>query len=164
MSPEINTAKVQDHRKLRFKNMDDALKEVERIVAAEKSGKLRQAGNWTAGQVFGHLASWINYGYEGYPGRRPPFFIRWILRKKVKQFLHDGMPMGVRIPGVKGGTFGTEAMSADEGATRLRKALARLKSGDPPQYHSPAFGEMSHEDRIALNLRHAELHLGYLHP
>ncbi len=37
----------------------------------------------------------------------------------------------------------------------------RLKNGEPCTHDSPAFGALSHEDRIRLNLRHAELHLGY---
>jgi hypothetical protein len=44
----------------------------------------------------------------------------------------------------------------------LRRGIERLRGDQPPEYHSPAFGEMSLDDRIELNLRHAELHLGFL--
>lgn len=163
MTPPVETSKAE-RRKLNFATIDDLLAEVERVVAAERAGKLRRTGNWTAGQVLGHLAAWASYGYEGYPMKPPPFFIRWILRAKVKKYLREGMPAGVRIPGVPNGTFAIDALSTEDGATRLRQALRRLKSGEPCKYDSPAFGPMSHADRIALNLRHAELHLGYLHP
>jgi hypothetical protein len=159
----IETSKAE-RRKLRFNNIDELLAEVERIVGSERSGQLRRTGNWTVGQIFGHLATWISYGYEGYPFRPPPWFIRWILRLKVKKYLREGMPAGVRIPGVAAGTFGIEPLTTDEGADFLRRALARLKKGEPCKYDSPAFGPMRHPDRIALNLRHAELHLGFLHP
>lgn len=159
----INTAKVSDRRRPRFTTVDELLADVDRIVAAERAGTLRRTGNWTAGQVFGHLATWINYAYEGFPFR-PPWFIRWILRKKKAVYLRDGMPAGVRIPKVQNGTFGTEELSTDEGAARLRRALLRLKSGEPAKFESPAFGTMSQEERTALNLRHAELHLSFLHP
>jgi hypothetical protein len=72
------------------------------------------------------------------------------------------MPAGVRIPGTKDGTFGTEPLSTSEGADRLRRAFQRLLSDEPARYDSPAFGPMSHADRIQLNLRHAELHLSFL--
>ena len=39
----------------------------------------------------------VNFGYEGYPFKPPPFFIRWILRRKVKQYLKTGMPTGARF-------------------------------------------------------------------
>lgn len=158
----LNTKNAQ-RRRLRFLTVDELLAELDRIVASEKAGSLRRTGNWTAGQAFGHLATWLNFAYEGYPFR-PPWFIRWILRKKKAVYLRDGMPAGVRIPKVPNGTFGTELMSTEEGAKRLRSALFRLNCGEPPKFDSPAFGKMSQEERVALNLRHAELHLSFLHP
>jgi hypothetical protein len=162
--PMIDTGKVADRRGLRFNSIDDLLADVDRIVAAERAGRLRQAGNWTAGQTMGHLAAWINYAYDGFPMDRPPWFVRFILGFLKKKYLRDGMPAGVRIPKAENGTYGTEPLSTAEGADRLRKALARLKSGETARYDSPAWGRMPDEERIALNLRHAELHLSFLHP
>lgn len=159
----IDTGKVTDRRKLWYKSIDELLADVERIEAADKSGTLRRTGNWTAGQTFGHLASWLNYAYDGYP-TRPPWFIRAILRLMKKKTLRDGMRAGVRIPGAPEGTFGTQAMSIDDGAKKLRDALVRLKSGEPAKFDSPAWGPMPLDERIAINLRHAELHLSFLHP
>lgn len=158
----VDTARAE-HRALRFNTIDDVLAEVDRLVAADQGGRLRRTGNWTAGQTFGHLASWINYGWEGYPST-VPWFIPLLLRMKLRKMLKEGMPRGVRIPGAEAGTYGVAPLSTTEGAERLRAALRRLQGGEPPKFHSPAFGPMSHEDRIRLNLRHAELHLGYLHP
>lgn len=162
MNDTIDTRKVTDRRKLRFESIEDAIAEVDRIVAAELAGTLRQMGNWTAGQNLGHIAAWIEYGYDGYPVPRPPFFVRWILRLMLGRILRDGMPAGKRIPGVPQGTAGTEQYPTDVAAERLRRAFRRLKNREPALHHSPAFGEMSFDDRIRLNLRHAELHLGFL--
>ena len=60
------------------------------------------------------------------------------------------------------GTVGIEPLSTAEGADRLRRALTRLKRGEPAKFDSPAFGLMSHDDRVQLNLRHAELHFSFL--
>ncbi len=160
----VDTRKA-DHRKLRLTTVDELLGEIDRIVAAEKAGKLRRTGNWTTGQIFGHLASWMNFAYEGFPPRsKPPFFIRWLLKKKKLQYIRDGMPRGVKIPGVPGGTHATGDLTTEEGARRLRTVLQRMKNREPVKFHSPAFGEMEHDERIAFQLRHAECHLGYLHP
>lgn len=159
----VNTSEVSEFRKLRFESIGDLRKEVDRLVAADAAGKLRRTGNWSVGQVFGHLAAWINYGWDGYP-MRVPWFIRLILKMRVKKMLRDGMPRGVKIPNTPGGTYATEALSTEEGAARLKKALERLQAGEVAKFDSPAFGPLSHEDRIRLNIRHAELHLGYLHP
>jgi hypothetical protein len=162
MTTALNTAKVFDRRKLRFETIGELRAEVDRVVGAERAGTLSLVGNWTVGQIFGHLAAWINYSYDGYPLKPPPWFIRIILRWQVKKYLKHGMPAGVRIPRVENGTLATEPLDTDEGAKRLRAALVRLASDEPARYDSPAFGPMSHADRIQLNLRHAELHLSFL--
>ncbi|HVZ95204.1 MAG TPA: DUF1569 domain-containing protein, partial [Phycisphaerales bacterium] len=99
MAP-IDTAKVTDRRKLRFKSPEDALRDAEALVAADFAGTLRSTGNWTLGQTLGHLASWINYSFDGFPIRKPPFFIRWILKGRKSQFVQGEMRQGVKIPGV----------------------------------------------------------------
>lgn len=155
----VDTAKVADRRRLRFADTGELLAEIDRVVAADQAGRLRCCGNWTAGQAMGHVATWINYGYEGYPRQvSPPWFIRIVLK-----YLRDGMPAGVRIPRIDAGTLGTEPLSTEEGAARLRRAVERL-TREPARFPSPAFGAMSEHDRVQLNLRHAELHLGFLHP
>lgn len=152
-------------RTLRFNSVDELLREMDRIIAAENAGTLRRTGNWTTGQIFGHLASWINYGYEGFPsGAHPPFFVRWIAKLLKNKIIHNGMRPGMRIPRTKDGTLGTEVFSTEEGALRLRSALLRLKNREPVKFHSPALGPLTDDERIALQLRHAELHLSFLHP
>ncbi|MGE0758598.1 MAG: DUF1569 domain-containing protein [Pirellulaceae bacterium] len=149
-------------RRLHFESIDDCVREVQQIREADQTGRLRAIGNWTPGQILAHIAAWIEYGYEGYPISPPPFFVRWILRWRLKSILSRGMPRGVRIPRVEGGTSGMDKLPTAEAVDRLLAALARLQRAEQAPFDSPAFGRMSHDDRIRLNLRHAELHLGYL--
>ena len=161
MTSSVNTAKVK-RRKLWFHSIDELLSELDRIEAAERNGKLRTRGNWTAGQILAHVSAWIEYGWDGYPIGPPPFFIKWLLVLMCRRYLRKGMPAGAKIPGIEGGTKGQDPMPIIDAIARLRKALGRLKSGEAARYESPAFGPMSYEDRIQLNLRHAELHLSFL--
>ena len=73
----VDTAKVAGRRTLRFESIDQMTAEVDRLVEAERAGRLRRVGNWTLGQTLGHLATWTEYAYTGAP-LKPPFFIRWI--------------------------------------------------------------------------------------
>lgn len=156
--------KVVEFRLLKLGSLDDLLTEVDRLVAADRAGTLRRTGNWTLGQAMGHLAGWINYSYDGFPPQMtPPWFIKLIIGMMKQKYLTTSMPRGVRIPKVEGGTMQTELLSTDEGADRLRKAVERLRASHP-LHPSPAFGALSHEDWIRLNLRHAELHFGYMQP
>jgi len=159
----MSSSPAEGRRRLWFKSIDGVLGEIDRVAAADQSGQLRTTGTWTPGQILGHLAAWIEYGYDGYPMKSPPWFIRLLLRMQVKKYLRRGMPSGVRIPKVPEGTYGTEDMPTAVAADRLRRAFQRLQGGEPATYDSPAFGPMSRDERIQLNLRHAELHLSFLH-
>ncbi len=152
-----------DNRRLmNLASVDALVAELDRIEAAATSGTLRTTGNWTAGQILAHLAAWIEYGDVGYPVKPPPFFVRWILRLMLRKILRDGMKPGVRIPGVAGGTTGADPMDTIAAIRRYRKAIPRLTTGLVPVFPSPAFGELSFDDYVKLQLRHAELHLSFL--
>ncbi len=160
----VNTRNVRNRRDLHFATLEEMEADVARIVAADRAGTLRSTGNWTAGQVFGHLASWANYAYDGYPPElRPPWFIKLLLKLRRKRFMRGPLPAGVKIPRIKGGTTAIEPLSTDEGLHRLTAATQRLRAA-PPEQPNIVFGPLSHHEWQQLHLRHAELHLSFLHP
>ena len=160
----INTRKVIGRRKLRFENFADALREAEALAAAEQSGTLRSLGNWTLGQAIGHIAFWADAPFDGYPDMPPlPWLLRVVVTLFKKPILNRGIPSGGKIPSVPGGTFGIDVLPTDEAIARLRRAFDRLAVKQPTQ-PNPVFGVMSHADWIKMNLRHAELHLGFFVP
>jgi Protein of unknown function (DUF1569) len=161
-SAPVDTAKVTGRRPLHFERIDDAMAEAERLVDAERAGRLKRLGNWTLGQALGHLAAWTDYGYTGVP-LTPPFFIRWILRLRKQKFLYAPMRAGVRIPRVEGGTLATEPLSLDEGLERWRRSMQRLKR-EAPTAPNVVLGKLTYDESIALTLRHAELHLSFFVP
>src|SRR5262245_30744732 len=158
----LNTGKVAGRRTLRFESIDQAIDEANRLLMAERAGRLSHLGNWTLGQALGHLAVWSEFSYTGVP-LNPPFFIRWILRFQKKKFLRGPMRAGVHIPNCPGGTLGIDPMPLDEALDRYKKIMQRLKV-EAPTFKSPIFGHMTHEESIALTLRHAELHLSFFVP
>ncbi|MFM7931761.1 MAG: DUF1569 domain-containing protein [Pirellula sp.] len=122
----MNDSKGSSYRKLRFDSIQECIDEVNRIAQAQEQGKLKASGNWTAGEVFSHVAAWIEYGYVGYPIKPLPFFIRWLLRVRLRKMLEVGMTKGVRIPGIKEGTTGIDDLPTGQAAQRLLSALGRL--------------------------------------
>lgn len=158
----IDTTKVNERRKLRFDTIDDCLQDLDRLEQAERQGNLKTLGNWTAGQNLSHVAAWIEYGWEGYPMEEPPAEVAVAMRAMLDDILENGMGAGMMLPEVEGGTFGADEMETLAAVDRFRAALNRLKLGEVATHNNPAFGEMSHEKRVKLNLRHAELHLGFL--
>src|SRR4051812_46136425 len=158
----VATGHVSGRRMLRFESIDEVIAEVDRLAEADRAGRLRKLGNWTLGQTLGHLACWAEYSYTGTP-MKVPFFIKWILRRRKRKFLYEPMRAGVRIPGVAGGTLAIDPMSRDEGLESLRRVMERLKA-EAPTMPSAIFGPLTHEEWVAMHLRHAELHLGFLVP
>jgi hypothetical protein len=158
----VDTGSVAGRRSLRFDSIDQVLADVDRLVEAERAGRLKRLGNWTLGQTLGHLATWADYGYSGSP-LKVPFFIKWMLRLRKQSFLYGPMRAGVRIPRVPDGTLATENMPLDKAPPWFRQVWRRLKTECPPMPNS-IFGMLTHDESIALNLRHAELHLSFLVP
>ena len=93
----------------------------------------------------------------------PPLFVRWILWFRRHKFIFGPMPAGVKIPGVADGTLATEPMTLEDGLRRFRSITERVRN-QPPTVPSPGLGMLTHQESIAMNLRHAELHLGFFLP
>jgi Protein of unknown function (DUF1569) len=158
----VDTGKVPGRRILRFESIDQVMADVERLAEAQRAGRLRQLGNWTLGQTLRHLACWAEYSYTGTP-LKVPLLLRWILRFRKRKFLYEPMRAGARIPGVPGGTLATEPTPLEDGLGRLRRVMERLKAEAPTKPHA-ILGPLSHDEWIAMHLRHAELHLGFFVP
>lgn len=158
----VKTSKVVGRRKLRFNCIDDCVNEVDQILAAQANDSMQVLGNWKPGQILAHLAAWAEYPYNGYPIKPPTWPIRFVLKLMVPHMLKNGMQPGIKIPGVSAGTTGQEDQPIDLAATRYKSALERIKAGQPVNFDSPAFGKLSPEDVIRLQLRHGELHLSFI--
>jgi hypothetical protein len=158
-TPSIDTGKVASRRQLHFQTLDQMVADAESLAAAEKSGGLQKLGNWSLGQALGHLASWINYPFDGYPFKAP-WIVKLVMRPMKGRFLKGPMSSGRKIPGIPTGTVGADSISADEGIVRIRAAAKRLAANVPP-LPNLLFGNLSHDEWIAINLRHAELHLSF---
>ncbi len=154
----INTRQVSGRRTL---YLTEPLAAVWEVSAAARAGRLTPLGNWSAGCVLGHLAAWIDYGFDGYPSR-PPWYVKMVLRlMKSRFFGAAGSPAGVRISGAPAGTFAREELTVEEGERRFVLAWERLRAGPPPDPH-PIFGRLTHDQWSAMQLAHGRLHLSFL--
>lgn len=160
MPSAVNTGKVKDRRPVKFQSFAQAGRDIEQLAQAERDGRLQPLGNWTLGQAVGHLAAWIDYGFDGYPMGKPPLLMRIVGKVMRGQFLRGGAPAGFRIRGAPTGTYADEVIPTDEAIRRFSASAGRLEAA-PPAKPNPVFGPMSHEEWKQLHLRHAELHLSF---
>lgn len=159
----VSTKHVKGRRTLHFASIEDAIRDAQLLADAEANGTLKRLGNWPLGQMFGHVAGWMNFAFDGYPpDLRPPWILKVVLRTMKSRFMR-GMPAGVRIGKIEGGTKNLEPLSTAEGLARLKGAWQRMGQSAPTQAN-PIFGPLSHEEWITMNLRHAELHQSFYLP
>src|SRR5262245_35190567 len=159
VSTPIDTSKVIDRRKVRFFTPEELEADVAKLVEAERAGRLTCLGNWSLGQALNHLGTWVSFAYNPHP-LNPPFFVRWMVGMRKSKYLNVGLPAGVKIPKVEGGTVACEPKSLDEGLAILNQWWGRLKQ-EAPTRPNVIFGPLSHQEWINLQLRHAELHLSF---
>src|SRR4051812_26850196 len=108
----IDTRKVEDRRVIRFNSTTEAFADAQKLVDAERAKRLTALGNWTLGQTLNHLATWIDYAYDGAPpGATPPWYIRVGARLLKKTLLNVGLRPGIRFPGSAEGTFATDIIA-----------------------------------------------------
>ncbi len=149
----VNTKQVKRRAGVHYESLDQMLADAERLFANHAS----TLGNWSAGQIFSHLAGTMNSSIDGFKfSMGAP--LRLILNLFMKRkFLTKGLPAGF-----KGNQSSLPAEIPDEeGLNRLRTAVKRQKDESNRAPH-PGFGKLTREEWEAFHLRHAELHMSFL--
>lgn len=149
--------KQSDRRTLQLNTFDDLVAELDSLEAAHRAGTLQTTGNWTPGQIFSHLAVWIQ-GYLDGLNLKIALPLKLVGPFMKKRFMTKGFAPGLPVPG---GMEGEDA-SFDEGLDRLRTQLLRLDAGESMAHKNPFFGTVTHDEATLIHLRHAEHHLGFL--
>jgi len=156
----IRTSRVEDRRELSFESLDDILVDVQHLGAG---GEPRSTGNWSPGQNVQHLARLMHLSIDGFGGRRLPKPIQWIIRLAMKnRIMRDGMKPGVNPPRKFDIMMPDPIVAWEDGVAELREGIERLNR-ERAEAESPVLGRLTHEEWITLHLRHAEMHLSFLH-
>ncbi|MFT4555664.1 MAG: hypothetical protein ACI92S_000996 [Planctomycetaceae bacterium] len=149
----VNTKKVEGRRKVRYSSLDEFLQEAERLSQAD----VRMLGNWSQGQIYGHLARTMDGSIDGmnFLLPAPARFLVSLLMKR--NFLYGALPAGFK----SAPEFVPDDTSLEDELAALRKAVAR-QNEEPNRVLHPAFGNIGKEGWINFHLRHAELHMSFL--
>lgn len=154
----INTKTVAGRRQLKFTSLDDVLADAERCLTQG----YRPIGNWSAGQIFAHIAKVMNGSIDGLPFT-VPWPIRMLLKLMRNKFITGPMTPGFQLPSSATVLIADPLVSPEQGLNDLRQAVHRLKS-TTHRAASPAFGVMTREDSDRLQINHAAMHLSFLVP
>ncbi len=179
-SPRVDTRRAE-RRALTLASFDDLARELDRIEhAARPDGEgLRVTGNWSAGQILEHIAKAIERSMDGFSAppasTRPaprgltalsdrPVHARAIDAERALRATLLAHPFSPDSPGfaLPGEINPALYVWTNDGAARLRVALARIRDGHPMARSSPTIGPLSQEEWAAVHLRHAALHLSFI--
>jgi hypothetical protein len=154
----VQTAKVAGRRKLDYKSLDEVVADADRL----SSGPVTLLGNWSAGQIFRHLAIAYNGSIDGFPVTFP-----WPVRAMAGLFknklINGQMPPGIKLPAKFAKVVLPEPTSTEDGLAQLHAAVARLER-EPHRAKHPVFGNLSKEEWDKIHLSHAKLHMSFLVP
>lgn len=154
----VNTKRVTQRREVHYDSYDDFLADAERLA----SSNVQTVGNWTLGQIFGHLAQTLNSSIDGTDMKFP-----WLVKKIVPLFinkekmLNETLSPGFKIPKKGEAQFSPDpSVSTEEGLASLRAAIERCQT-ETSRVEHPAFGKLTLEEWNKANLRHGELHMSF---
>jgi peptidoglycan/xylan/chitin deacetylase (PgdA/CDA1 family) len=163
----LNNRHVRVRRQIHLQSPSDLLAEVDRIQASASVGSVRPSGNWTAAQAFQHLAKFIEYSFDGFPFRYPwPYrVVVWLIRRVSWSWLLKltFRPGFTNPPVVARAVDPDAAVTLEHAGQSLRRQIRRILDGERMVQRSPTGEPVSHEQWVEAHLRHAELHLSFLH-
>jgi hypothetical protein len=156
MAMPVNTAKVEGRRTLKFAALEEVLADAERL----NRGPVNALGNWSAGQIFEHLAIAFNRSIDGFTMTFPWYF-RLMARIFKNKLMSGSMPPGFKLPADGAKVMEPAPTSTEKGLADLRAAISRLQR-EPKRARHPLFGELSKEEWNTIHLMHASLHMSFL--
>jgi hypothetical protein len=160
MSTAIDTAKVTERRQLHFNNIEDILADVNQLACCRE---IKPLGNWSAGQIFQHLATVMNKSIDGFDTHLPAplrFGLRLLFKNK---FLYKPMSAGFKLPKKTAEELVSPPISVEDGVAHIRQAIHRLQT-ETKRSPSAAIGPLTLDEWTQLHCRHSELHLSFLVP
>ncbi|MCA9218582.1 MAG: DUF1569 domain-containing protein [Planctomycetales bacterium] len=154
-------ANAPERRELSFKNLDEVVAEAERLA----DGEVRTTGNHSFGQILEHLAITHDMTTGRIKAPAPPWYMRLFIMI-MKPVLIKDRPIkpGFKLPADAERVFWpNREFAVNEALSHLKESVEHYKSKGPLPKH-PMFGNLSREQNDRMNCRHAELHLGFVHP
>ena len=156
----INTKTVEDRREVEYASLEEFLAEAEQLA----DGEVLMLGNWTYGQLLGHLARALNASIDGFPGSLN-VFMRTMAKLFMRKMLLKGpLPSGFKLPSAaEAEMVPADDITTEEALDQLRAAVARQENETMRVPHL-ALGKLSVEQWNEAHLRHAEMHMSFVLP
>jgi len=149
-----------DRRELSLNTQDEVLHEVQRLA----SGHVRTTGKHSFPEIVRHLALTNSMMTGRITAPKPPLMLRLLLPLIRSSMLNGPVKPGVKLPAKAEAVFWpAEEISIEAAIEQLKESVADYQARGPLPVH-PIFGKATREQLDGLNLRHAAMHLSFVHP
>jgi hypothetical protein len=156
----VNTAKVEGRRELHFDTLDDLRAELSRLEASQ----VDTIGNWTFGQILEHLAIGMRFTLDGPPDFKIPWYFKLMAPLMKNSMIYKPMRAGFKMPAkMADHVVPPIDISSEQALHDLRTAIDDFEQAKELQPHL-MFGPLPRDQWIQYQLRHCELHLGFVIP
>lgn len=157
----IDTRKIKSRRQVRYRTFDDLVTDAERLAGTS----VETSANWSLGQTLKHLGLAMEGSTRPGKGFKVPWWVKVLgivyLRRRL---VYGPFPPGLQLPkSAAARLVPTEDVSNEEGLDTLRRGIDKLRSESARAVH-PVAGALSIAEWDSFHLRHAELHMSFLHP
>jgi hypothetical protein len=154
----VDTKIVTERRRVQYESLGEFLADAECQAARD----VRTSGNWTLAHIFDHLTRSLHVAVEGTDARFA-WPARVFLHAIRARFFTRPMKPGFHVPPrLERVLRPAEGLTTDDALQELREAVERFESASQLAVH-PAFGRLTREEWTLLTLRHAELHMSFVH-
>ncbi|MEM9915968.1 MAG: DUF1569 domain-containing protein [Planctomycetota bacterium] len=151
--------KQAERRELHFDTLDEVLADAEAVTDSSTA-----TGNWTPPQIIDHVAFGVHMLNHGIDLKIP--LPMKLLGRIMKKFGMHTKPMnpGIKPPAKVAAAFAPDPdITLEQAKQKLRDEVAY--ANEHGMHHpSPLFGQMTPEECIQMNCRHAELHFSFIRP
>lgn len=151
---------MSDRRELEFSSMDEVVAEVDRLAA----GEVRTTGNHSFPQILRHLALSNDMVTGKVEPPKPPLMMRLVMPFIRSSIINGPVKPGFKLPAKAEAFFWPEEPgTVAEAATHLKESVENFKQKGPLPVH-PIFGPATAEQVESMGLKHAAMHLSFVHP
>ena len=150
-----------ERRELNFANMEDVTADIEKLAG----GEVRTVGKQSFSAIVRHLA----IANEMINGKLTPPKLPWYMRLAMpflrNSIFNGPVKPGFKLPSDQMQTFfwPEEPIEVSEAVARFKSSVDQYKSQGPPNRH-PLFGPGEPEVIDKMLLKHAAMHLSFVHP
>jgi len=151
--------KTAVRRELYFDSLDEVLADAESVT-----DQATATGNWTPPQIIDHVAFGLHVLNHGADFKLPAPF-RWFGRVMKMLGTHTKpMKPGINPPAKIAAAFAPSPdITLEAAKQKLRDEIAYANQHGM-HHPSPLFGQMTPDECIQMNCRHAEMHFGFIQP